>query len=262
MSRILQTKIARGEPMLAEDILHLTFFPIGAILLYDGASWTDNVTLKGWYRCDAANAAAGRTPDLTDKFIMGAAAKGTTGGSNSLTLTTSNLPVHSHSLSGLATDTVEKHTHNYSGTSGGGTGHSHGLSGISVTGGDHGHTFTGTTATGYLPIGNGNSLTREGMNGVFTTQSGSTWGLSNGGDRIGVKFSLTPSGSINSVGHTHTISGDTGGESSHIHSYSGATAGDGSHSHNISGDVGDTGSGAAFDNRPSYYALIYIRKCA
>ncbi|MDR1452608.1 MAG: hypothetical protein LBJ25_01335 [Candidatus Margulisbacteria bacterium] len=264
MTRILQPKIAKGEPMLADDILHLTFFPIGAILMYDGNSWADNVTLKGWYRCDAANAAAGLTPDLTDKFIMGAAVKGSAGGSNSLTLTTSNLPAHSHQLSGLSADMASGHTHSYSGSSGGGTTHAHGLSAVSVSDEYHSHTFTGTAASGYIPIGDAAELTSVGgMGDVFSSQAGITWGLTTGGNGRGIKFSMTPSGTIDSVGHKHTLAGDTAGEGSHTHYYSGTTGGDGAHTHNISGgSVGDTGSGTAFDNRPSYYTLIYIRKCA
>ncbi|MDR1452449.1 MAG: hypothetical protein LBJ25_00530 [Candidatus Margulisbacteria bacterium] len=256
--------IAKGQPMVADDILHLTFFPVGAILMYDGSGWTDNVTLKGWYACTAANAAAGLTPDLTNKFIMGAVTKGGGGGSNSLTLTTSNLPAHSHQLSGLSADTASGHTHNYSGSSGGGTTHSHNLSAVSVSGGDHSHTFTGTDASGYIPIGDATVLvSRGGMNGVFSSQVGITWGLESSSNSSGIKFSMTPSGTIGSTGHTHTLAGDTAGEGSHIHSFSGTTGGDGAHTHNISGgSVGDTGSGMAFDNRPSYYALIYIRKCA
>ncbi|MDR1323519.1 MAG: hypothetical protein LBK68_03680 [Candidatus Margulisbacteria bacterium] len=270
MTRILQTKIARGEPMLADDILHLTFFPIGAILMYDGSSWTDNVTLRGWYRCDATNAAAGLTPDLTDKFIMGAAARGNTGGNNNIILTTNNLPAHSHSLSGLATDTISGHTHNYSGTSGSGTNHSHSLSGIRVTGGDHSHTFSGNSLEGYSPYlqfpSEWNGYNKDsGRSGIITvTETAEADCGSDGTPDVALRFKIafTPSGTINNVGHNHTLSGDTGSESSHMHSYSGTTGSDGSHKHDVSGSVDNTGSGTAFDNRPSYYALIYIRKCA
>jgi hypothetical protein len=83
--------------------------PIGTILMYDGASWTDNVTLPGWYSCIAANAGQG-CPDLVDSFIKGrtpAVASGT-GGSNSITLSTANLPPHDHGAAGnhIHTDTA------------------------------------------------------------------------------------------------------------------------------------------------------------
>ncbi|MDR1452383.1 MAG: hypothetical protein LBJ25_00200 [Candidatus Margulisbacteria bacterium] len=43
--------IEKGQPMLAADMLNMVFFPKGIILMYDGTSWQDNVTLKGWYQC-------------------------------------------------------------------------------------------------------------------------------------------------------------------------------------------------------------------
>jgi hypothetical protein len=185
--------IAAGEKNICGGYSQSNFFPIGTILMYDRSGWTDNVTLKCWYKCDAANAAAGLTPDLTDKFIMGAAAKGAVCGSNSVTLLTANLPSHGHSLSDVETDNDDGHTHDYSGTSLTGGEHNHSLSGISLTGGAHGHTFSGTSRTGYLPIGDGSVLVGNGMDGVLTPQAG---------------------------------------------------------------------SGNPFDNQPSYYTLIYIRKCA
>lgn len=56
-------------------------FAVGTVVMYDGNGWTDNSTMPGWYACIAANASQG-CPDLVDKFIMGGATAGTTGGSN------------------------------------------------------------------------------------------------------------------------------------------------------------------------------------
>jgi hypothetical protein len=84
--------IARGEPLLASDMLDLTFFPIGTILMYDGTNWSNG--RGGWYICDGANG----TPDLRDKFIKGTGSLFNTGGSN--TLTAAMLPKHIHSISG------------------------------------------------------------------------------------------------------------------------------------------------------------------
>jgi hypothetical protein len=64
--------IARGEPLLASDMLNLTFFPKGTLLMYDGTSWQDNVTLKGWYKCEGQTVPDyGRLPDLRNRFIIG-----------------------------------------------------------------------------------------------------------------------------------------------------------------------------------------------
>lgn len=75
--------------------------PVGTILMYDGIGWKDgndaNPTLPGWYACNAANAAAGRTPDLTDSFIMGRAGviadNQKIGGTNSVVLQENNIPL-------------------------------------------------------------------------------------------------------------------------------------------------------------------------
>lgn len=71
---------------------------VGVIKMYDGAAWTDNVTMPGWYACIAANSGVG-CPNLVDKFILGGifADKGTTGGSATKTIAEVNLPSHVHS---------------------------------------------------------------------------------------------------------------------------------------------------------------------
>jgi hypothetical protein len=88
--------------------------PSGAIitLIYDGTYWQlqGNFTPSGiinmwsgtlaniptgWVLCDGSNS----TPDLRDKFVRGAANganPGSTGGSDSITLSIDNLPSHSH----------------------------------------------------------------------------------------------------------------------------------------------------------------------
>jgi hypothetical protein len=116
--------IARGEPLLASDINDLTFFPKGTILMYDGTGWIDNVTLKGWYKCDGHN----DTPNLQDCFIKGSGSAPAKGGSNALT--SSLLPMHAHGLSNCSVVT--------------GGDHSHELSDCSVTGGGHSHDFSTT----------------------------------------------------------------------------------------------------------------------
>jgi hypothetical protein len=91
--------IARGEPLLASDMLDLTFFPIGTILMYDGTNWSNG--RGGWYICDGANG----TPDLRDRFIKGAGSAPSTGGSNSTVLTAAMLPKHAH---GFTTSSTSK----------------------------------------------------------------------------------------------------------------------------------------------------------
>ena len=83
-------------------------FVTGMILLWYGN--TGNIP-TGFVLCDGNNS----TPDLRDRFVVGAGSAyspGNTGGSSSVTLSTSQLPSHTHSLSA-------------SGTTGGGGSHRH-----------------------------------------------------------------------------------------------------------------------------------------
>ena len=80
--------------------------PRGVIVMWSGTLAT---IPNGWHICDGTN----ETPDLRDRFILGVASSsenpGATGGSHSVTLTTANLPVHTHSGT---TDTSGAHRHN------------------------------------------------------------------------------------------------------------------------------------------------------
>ena len=67
-------------------------FVTGMIILWYGD--TSNIP-GGWVLCDGNNS----TPDLRDRFVMGAGnnfSAGNTGGSNSITLSEANLPSHRH----------------------------------------------------------------------------------------------------------------------------------------------------------------------
>lgn len=79
--------------------------PSGGIIIWSGSSAS---IPSGWFLCNGANS----TPDLRDKFVVGATstyAVGATGGAttgtptiNSYTLTTSDIPSHSHAAGSLA----------------------------------------------------------------------------------------------------------------------------------------------------------------
>ena len=231
--------IARGEPMLAEDILNLTFFPRGTILMYDGAGWQDNVTLKGWYKCDAANAAAGRTPDLENRFIRGGTVakdgRGDTGGGTA-TIAIDNLPVHSHGLTGLSVSNGGAHGHTMSGTIGEAGSHNHTVSGTTGNGGGHSHTYSYIT----LPSSDGYN------------RSGASWAAY---DPV---YSSTATSIV--ADHSHGFSGTASSVAAHSHGFSGSVDTVSDHAHGISGSIGNTGRGQAISIVPSYYTLIYIRK--
>lgn len=69
-----------------------TDFPAGGIIIWSGAA--DNIP-TGWVLCDGQN----DTPDLRDRFVLGAGTKhavGETDGEEEVTLTVAQMPEHSH----------------------------------------------------------------------------------------------------------------------------------------------------------------------
>ncbi|MDR1452491.1 MAG: hypothetical protein LBJ25_00740 [Candidatus Margulisbacteria bacterium] len=245
--------IASGEKMYADDILNLLFFPKGAILMYDGTSWQDNVTLKGWYQCSknsdgTAKIVNGYTvPDLQDKFIMGHSGGGRAGGNNSLELSISNLPTHGHSLndmsvSGLSMIPGGAHQHSGSGTTNSGSGgHAHTVSGTAESNGAHTHKYSVINPL----YSNGNLYDNEYF---YQAIAGGAIETTSDGAHT---HSITGSTSENGGTHAHDVAVSIPESGSHTHAISGGV---------ISGSVGNTGSGTPLDNRPSYYTLIYVVK--
>ena len=71
-----------------------SLFVTGMIMMYNGSS-----APSGWAICNGSNG----TPDLRDRFIVGTGSSyslGNTGGANSVTLTTAQMPSHTHSYVG------------------------------------------------------------------------------------------------------------------------------------------------------------------
>lgn len=74
--------------------------PVGTILLWSGS--TGNIP-EGWALCDGSTINGNKTPDLRDNFVVGAGKSydvGNTGGKDIFSLSTSQLPAHSHLYSG------------------------------------------------------------------------------------------------------------------------------------------------------------------
>ena len=70
-----------------------SLFPVGGIILWSGSVAS---IPTGWALCDGTNS----TPDLRDRFVVGAGSTYSvddTGGADSVTLTTSQIPSHTHS---------------------------------------------------------------------------------------------------------------------------------------------------------------------
>lgn len=189
--------------------------PQGVIVMWSGQT---TAIPTGWALCDGSNG----TPNLIDKFIMGASSSNetTTGGANSRTLSTANLPSHTHSFSGT-TNTTGNHNH----------------SGSTNTTGNHHHLMVTPAMS--------NSRAQYSI----TTNSGNY--LAGAGGHGYEMYYLN--------GHT---SAPTGGKTSTSgnHSHSLSINNNGNHSHTMSGTTGGSGSGTAFDNKPAYMALAYIMK--
>ena len=80
--------------------------PSGGIIMWSGAV---SAIPSGWVLCNGSNS----TPDLRNRFVVGAGssyAVNATGGSDSVSLSTANIPAHSHSFSG-STNNTGAHTH-------------------------------------------------------------------------------------------------------------------------------------------------------
>jgi len=82
--------------------------PSGGIIMWSGAV---SAIPAGWVLCNGSNS----SPDLRNRFVVGAGssyAVNATGGTDSVSLSTANIPAHSHSFSGSGTtSTIGDHIH-------------------------------------------------------------------------------------------------------------------------------------------------------
>lgn len=209
-NRFIETRIDQLS-LLSSSI------PKGIICMWSG---TLEEIPKGWHLCDGTNG----TPDMRNRFIVGYGSKygiGDKGGNDSATLSSDNLPPHSHTLK--INNGGDYNTRLYTSMNGQ---HNHS---VSLTGGSHEHKYT-----------------------YYKYQ---WWdGQSKGNDAAKVRNiqENTLEGTISSSGsHEHT--GNTGTISNHQHTIDLVLP-----SHDHTGTIGNTGNGKSFDNRPLYYAVAYI----
>jgi hypothetical protein len=192
--------------------------PSGFIGLWHGSSGS---IPSGWFLCDGTNG----TPDLRDRFIVGAGGGygvGATGGS-----TSQSISVNGHVLS---VDELPPHSHGVNDP-----GHSHGVNdpghGHGVNDPGHAHGISGWPTGAYIGTpGFGSALA-----GGNTVQA---YGVPTGTDGAGTGISIAGSGtgiSLNGSG-TGVSTQNIGSGLPHSHAASGS------------------------DNRPPYYALCYIMK--
>lgn len=209
--------------------------PVGAIMMWSG---TLASIPSGFALCDGTSANGQATPDLRDRFIVGAANlanPGTTGGANDLTLTTANMPSHSHGVGTIGSG----HAHSFSGTNnhrhdmdtGSVSSHTHSLSSSSTL---HNHSINYGNQTIYLP--QSGTVGQTVVTSIGSGDESANTGSASVGSSTG---STSPGLSGNTDYESITVSGTTGSAS-------------------MSGTSATAGSGSAFDNRPAFYSLAFI----
>lgn len=202
--------------------------PTGVITLWSGSIAS---IPSGWALCNGSSG----TPDLRDRFVVGAGTTysvGDTGGAASVTLTSAQIPSHTHTITTTGSTSSENaHNHTFSGTtSGQSNSHSHGAS---VSDPGHAHASPSNGA----PNGGG-------AGAAFTTGMSNVPGHATTGSFTGISVSIG------------------GADADHSHTYSGTTSTTAAHTHTLtlSSTAASTGGGTSHENRPPYYALAYIMK--
>ena len=167
-----------GTPVNKALLQHMEnhLVPPGAIIMWSGSI---NDIPVGWALCDGRNG----TPDLRDRFIVGAGGSynvGSTGGSNTVTLNANQIPSHAHSAS---TNLAGIHTH----------------TGKTDSAGNHSHTIGSFQQMDWGVHNNTNQLT-PGTANTTSTDGAHTH-----------SFTTASAGA-----HTHTVTiGSTGGDQPH-----------------------------------------------
>ena len=177
---------------LLDTTIANTAMPVGGIIMWSGAV---SAIPTGWALCNGSNG----TPNLTGKFIVMADADsgGTynvnnTGGQNDVSLTTSQMPAHSHSGS---TASAGSHSHTASTNSAGA----------------HTHTTNISFSPDVDYFGNNVSILNNGQNGTGSVTGQSTNFTSSSSGSHSHTVSVSSDGA-----HTHTVSvTNTGGGGAH-----------------------------------------------
>ncbi len=187
------------------------------------AMWTGLVASipAGWIACNGSRG----TPDLRGRFVVGAGptyVASLTGGRTSVSLTSNELPAHTHGASSSFTgDNLPTHNH-----------------GVNDVGHQHAFRYAGPAApVGYTVIG---SPTTQVINGVTQSSNETT------------PFTFT-SGNY----QTRQVSLAAGQQPAGI-TLDAISAGRPTGS--VTTTVNSAGNGAAFDILPPYFALVYICK--
>ena len=244
----------KGPPTTAQGIATKEYvdnsMPIGAIIAYGGS-----VAPTGWHICNGtahgsaalqAIIGSANTPDLSNRFIIGAGTgmdPGSTGGVASNTLTPAQTATKGHDHSGTANNTDANHTHNVdppaTWSSGHNTDHSHY---VNLGGGGHGHSVYAS-----------NLLSLEGD--FNPAGSGHQFLIGTGATIVGGDHGHAGQSNGASTDHAHLV--DIGAFGSGWMNQNNV------HSHGLTVNAtADANATAPIENRPPYYALVYIIKKA
>lgn len=208
-----------------EAALYSAIPPIGVILLWSGSVGS---IPAGWALCDGSSG----TPDLRNRFVIGAGSTYSVGASGGAT--TKNIS-HTHTQGVTGAEAAHTHTQGNTGAEASHT-HTQGNTGAEAS---HTHSVSGNTGT---------------ATGTATFDSGADGGAHVTADAAHYHAVSLTSGAGSSHAHTNPT---TSAGSSHAHTNPTTSAGS---SHTHTNPTTASGGSATQDIMPPYYALAYIMR--
>jgi hypothetical protein len=230
----------------------------------DGFARADGVAFSGHATCTGAVITA-TPPNMTAKYPRGNTTSGTTGGSNTTTLTTTQLPAHTHggtalgvsgspALTGAVTLTgsVGNGTLGLTNATVSGTGHTHGSGAMTAA-----ITFSGTsvwmeevTSSRTWPT-SGYGYTFQGTGTGFSGPSGVTANARGTGASV-LGSTAGPSSNV-TVGLTGSVSNGTLAASN-------GTLATGVGTLDVSGSTDSSGTGSSYNSEPAYVEVVWVMR--